>query len=123
MEVTIQERGWPGHFIGAMYCVFRRNTLVSLGETRIVVSTIGNYAGSDGVFREIGLDRFYETMCFMSDKEDAKYHDADVRREVCLNGPWAIGCTGMDNEANAQHDAAVKEIASRMLAGEFSKDS
>ena len=41
MEVKRTERGYPGHFILSHRCVFTRNTLLEYGETRVIVSTVG----------------------------------------------------------------------------------
>ena len=126
MKVLRQERGWGGHFICANSCRFRRNTLLTCGEVSIVVSTVGCMEtsfkkGSEfyrGPFEEIGLGRYYETMAFHADPEDTRYHDADVRRQVDFNSPWAIGKIDADDEANRMHEAVVAEIANKLKKGE-----
>lgn len=40
--VRITYRGWPGHYCSARYCIFRLNTLIEVGDVRVVVSTVGN---------------------------------------------------------------------------------
>jgi hypothetical protein len=64
--VTRTERGWPGHFICADKCLFRRNTLLELGDVKIVVSTVWLFR-VNGQFQEIGCGRYFETMAFYSE--------------------------------------------------------
>jgi hypothetical protein len=109
MKVERTERGWGGHFICSPYCLFRRNTLLTCGEVRIVVSTVGNYMLNDKV-KQIGLDRYFETMAFHSDPEDTRYFDADVTREVSFKSPWSINKKDADDEANDMHETVVAEI-------------
>lgn len=108
--VKITERGWAGHFIASNYCKFRRNTLIEFGDTKIVVSTIGNY-NVDGKTSELGYERFYETMAFHA-KFDGTYWDADVTKEYPFETNWAIPYIKeqTDKEANEMHENIVKEI-------------
>jgi len=57
---------WAGHFIGAHRCRFRRNTLLTYENLRIVVSTVGliEHWENEDEFQKIGVDRYYETMVF-----------------------------------------------------------
>lgn len=117
--ITRTERGWGGHFICANRCAFRRNTLMELGELRAVVSTVGGFRPNfNDAIETIGYNRYYETMAFHA-QWDAPYWDADVSREICLNALWAIDHCGFgaDLEANAMHEAAVREVAQRLRAG------
>lgn len=102
------ERGWGGHFICSDECLFRRNTLVTNGEKRIVVSTVGLMKiGSS--FETVGCERYFETMAFEA-KFDGKYWDADVSRHVDFESPWSIGIIDAENQANEMHENVVNEI-------------
>lgn len=114
--VTLEERGWAGHFICSDRCLFKRNTLLKCGEERIVVSTVGNMVDIHAIgypskitIDTIGSARYYETMAFHA-KYDKPYWDADVSRQVDFKSDWAIGKPYKDNEANEMHDKAVSEI-------------
>lgn len=129
MNVVLQERGWAGHFICANRCGFRRNTLVTLmndagvAQARIVVSTVGLLRLShNSEIEEVGLGRFFETMAFWSRKNDPRYHDVDVAREVSFDSPWAIGEVDADDRANDMHDAVVQEIAGKLMSGLLKED-
>ena len=117
MQLIKTERGWPGHYICAHDCKFRRNTLLEYGDVRIVVSTVGNY-----IFKEktqiIGFDRYYETMAFHA-KLDEIYWDADVQKEVDFDSEWAVRHmeTDSDQIANDMHEAVVKEISNTLTEG------
>ena len=122
LKVTRTERGWGGHFICANNCLFRRNTLLECGDVKIVVSTVGlmeNYDKTPGKpkFRQIGCDRYFETMAFHSDPADTRYHDADVCRQVYFNAPWCIAEVDADDRANSMHEDVVAEITGRLAAG------
>lgn len=122
MKVKTTERGWPGHYICADKCLFRRNTLVEYGDIRIVVSTVGNmrrWEQYKSVLETIGYQRHYETMVFHAEF-DGNYWDADVSREVEFEGEWAIEGVeaDTDNRANAMHEAVVAEISKRLESGE-----
>lgn len=110
------ERGWPGHFIGAMACHFRRNTLLESGKVRIVISTVGRYLPDfphgSGEYQQIGYNRFAETMAFYA-KKDGKYWDADVSREYTIDSPWTLNSLD-DQEANDMHEAVVEEIMRKL---------
>ena len=121
MSVTRTERGWGAHLIVAMYCLFRRNTLLERGETRLIVSTVGNYQSpldKTGA-TEIGCNRYYETMVFHA-RKDGPYWDADVSHEVYFKSNHAITHRGVhaDAEANDMHEAVVAEITKRLWDGE-----
>lgn len=115
MKVKVTERGWPGHFIAARACIFRRNTLLEGDKgAAIVVSTVGYLRDSDGSVREIGYDRYYETMAFVA--KDGGYRDADVSLGVQFDGKWSICKAEMKNPlvdliANKMHEDAVTEIS------------
>ena len=121
--MKITERGWAGHFICAKDCLFRRNTLLEYDKIKIVVSTVGALYTSwekgnkfyKGPFMEIGVDRYYETKAFHSNKKDSLYHDIDVEREINFSSQWAIDSAGKDNEANEMHEKVVAEISARLL--------
>jgi hypothetical protein len=115
------ERGWPGHFCCSGDCLFRRNTLLELGDVRIIVSTVGQRYSldNDGDKPEtVGVDKYYETMAFHAIEnvyQSETYWDIDVERQV--NGwdyseltNWQISEPFSDNKANEMHEKAVKEI-------------
>jgi hypothetical protein len=111
------ERGWAGHFICAHRCRFRRNTLLVRGDVRVVVSSVGLMERQDGNgFDEIGSRRHFETMVFHA-KYDGRYWDADVSREIFLDGRQTISEQDAEDVANDMHEAAVKEVAAKMAAG------
>lgn len=110
------ERGWAGHFIASNSCRFRRNTLLTYNEIRIVVSTVG-LMKRDGVFSMIGSDRYYETMAFHSNANDKRYYDADVIKQVSFESEWAIAELDADDKANDMHEAVVNEITNKLLSG------
>jgi len=109
MKVKRTERGWPGHFICADRCLFRRNTLLEHGDIKIVVSTVG-------AMETVSCDRYYETMVFHSKKDDKKYHDIDVNKQVDFDSKWEINVLD-DVKANRMHEKVVREISRELLAG------
>ena len=116
MNITVKERGWAGHFIMGHKCMYRRNTLVSGDNISVVVSTVGNMVIDDkrGV-DEVGLNRIYETMVFVSKFENG-YHEADVTKEVSnTTSNWCLSKEELrddsDNQADAMHDKMVEEVA------------
>jgi hypothetical protein len=112
--VIRQERGWAGHFIGAQRCQFRRNTLLTWGNVRVVVSTVGRWMNREGQYETIGPDdRWFETRAFHA-KFERRYWDADVSREVFFQSPWVVSKFDADDIANEQHEAVVAEIAGWM---------
>ena len=122
MEVKRTERGWGGHFIGAADCLFRRNTLLEYGDVRIVISTIGLYLPSSAKekreFQEIGAHgRMFETMAFHAKREQNRYWDADVSRQISFESEWAINHADADDEANIMHDRVVNEISEQLKGG------
>lgn len=121
MKVERKERGWPGHFICANSCIFRRNTLLSTDKYNIVVSTVGNmfkHGSNEREIDTIGYDRYYETMVFHS-KEGCKYNDADVTHEIHFNSNWCLNTKDSDLEADEMHENVVKELTTRLEAGEL----
>lgn len=122
MEIKRIERGWGGHFIGATDCLFRRNTLLEYGDVRIVISTIGLYLPSSAKekreFQEIGAyGRMFETMAFHARREQNRYWDADVSRQISFESEWAINHADADDEANIMHDRVVDEISGQLKGG------
>ncbi len=121
MDIKRTERGWAGHFICSHRCLFRRNTLLEYNDLSIVVSTVGNMLIIDGRKRnieKIGYNRYFETMCFHSMKDDVRYKDADVQRQIGFNSPWSIDIIDADDKANDMHETVVAEITERLLNGE-----
>jgi hypothetical protein len=116
-KVVKTERGWPGHFICADKCFFRRNTLLEHRDIRIVVSTVGLMQYGNSGFTEIGCDRHFETMAFHAQREQDKHWDADVTRQVYFNGRWQISDKTKDYEANEMHEDVVDEISRELLKG------
>tara|TARA_B100001964_G_C13968663_1_gene480896 strand:+ start:119 stop:484 length:366 start_codon:yes stop_codon:yes gene_type:complete len=106
------ERGWAGHFICAMRCKFRRNTLIEYKNKKIVVSTVGLMENplEEGKYDEIGYKRYYETMAFKANLKDKKYYDADVSQPIQFNSNWTIDNIDDDNQANDMHEKVVKEL-------------
>lgn len=126
--ITIKERGWTGHFILGNDCLYKRNTLVTHGDTRIVVSSVGNLVthNSQGeiesILNEIGYDRVYETMVFYANDKDG-YIEADVNKEITLNVKRGLSKSELredrDNQADAMHDDNVAEVVKLLEIGEL----
>jgi hypothetical protein len=121
--VQREERGWPGHFVAAAQCSFRRNTLLTCGDVRIVVSTVGEYRPPYHTGpgpEQIGCDRTHETMAFHA-QHDAPYWDADLRSEVAFESPCQLNSSERTSDAlaNEMHEHVVDEIEKRLAAGEF----
>lgn len=117
LKLKKTERGWPGHFISAHSCYFRRNTLLEYGDRRIIVSTVGNMHNTyEEEIQEIGLDRYYETMAFEAIWEDP-YWEANVKKEIYFENEWAIGEAerGADGRANLMHDLVVSELGKALI--------
>ena len=116
MNVKRLERGWAGHFILSRRCMFRRNTLLTKGSTKIIVSTVGSMLSEDKKkMEEIGYDRNYETMVFYSSYD--KYDDSDVSREITdFKSNWALSELD-DIKANDMHETVVNEIANNLENG------
>ena len=119
-QVTRTERGWAAHFIMAERCKFRRNTLLTLGETTegIIVSTVGSYYDRDGELITIGWDRYYETKAFQAIPR-GEYIEIDEDKIISFNSPWAINkeqlnsrIESIDNLANDMHETVVMELNS-----------
>jgi hypothetical protein len=117
MTVKRTERGWAGHFCAARSCLFRRNTLLEIGDIKIVVSTVGNYMFGEKR-EEIGHEIYFETMAFHAHLAEEKYWDADVRRgAISFDSNWALGEGADDNDANNMHENVVKEITDKLEKG------
>lgn len=127
-KVTIQERGWAGHFIGSHRCKFRRNTLITCEDIKLIVSTVGCYIQETdcppfykkGEIGTIGYNRWYETMVFESLYDE--YDDANVKKQIMTESDWGIwGETWdkveekygkeVDIAANNMHENIVKEMS------------
>jgi len=118
-KVKRTERGWPGHFICADQCIFRRNTLLECGDTRIVVSTVGGMRDSNDTYTGIA-GHFAETLCFHAERVSGLYWDADVSRQLSVGcGRTGEGCdVDSDMLANNAHEATVAELTKLLKAGE-----
>lgn len=114
--VNRTERGWAGHYICSYRCKFRRNTLLSYKDINIVVSSVGLMV-IDGEFEPIGVDRHFETMAFHADKNDKRYFDADVSKQVHFDSDWSISEVDADDKANEMHEAVVAEISTKLVQG------
>ena len=110
------ERGWAGHFICADRCRFRRNTLLAYNDIKIVVSSVG-LMKIDDKFDTVGAGRYFETMAFHADKNDKRYFDADVSKQVYFDSDWAITEVDADDKANEMHEAVVAEISTKLEKG------
>ena len=114
--VIRSERGWAGHFICANRCKFRRNTLLTYKDIKIVVSTVGLMQIADN-YETIGAGRHFETMAFHSDKGDTRYNDADVSKQIYFDSDWAITEIDADDRANEMHEKVIAEISEKLLNG------
>jgi hypothetical protein len=104
--------------------------LLEYKDIKIVVSTVGLMETPDEVllqknnyttkpFTPIGaFDRHFETMAFHAKKDDIRYHDADVTKQVYFASPWSINKIDADDEANNMHEVVIEEITTGLLAGE-----
>ena len=120
MEIKLvrkTERGWLGHFICGDRCRFRRNTLLECGETRVVVSTVGNLY-IDGKLETIGADRHAETMAFRAKKEGI-YWEADVENEIVFRSPWQSNIVDDDTKLDEMHESVILEIVALILGGKI----
>ena len=118
-KVIRTERGWPGHFICADQCLFRRNTLLEYDPVKIVVSTVGNLVVQrDGKTRvdTIGCGRYYETMAFHV--WDNRFHDIDVEKQVEVGCQWQLNELD-DLKANDMHENAVAWVTEQLLENRF----
>jgi hypothetical protein len=117
--VTRTERGWGGHFILQASCLFRRNTLITMGDEMIVVSTVGAYKGANGRPMTIGSSgRYYETMVFLGEKQGL-YIEAG--EEIPFRSQGAICAESydqlpedVDNMADQMHEAVVAEMMEKL---------
>lgn len=116
-KVETLERGWAGHFILCNKCGFRRNTLITYNDIMIVVSSVG-LLEIDGEFHTVGAGRYFETMAFHANKNDTRYYDADVGKQIDFESDSAIAELDADDKANEMHETIVKEISDRLVNGE-----
>ena len=109
-NVTTEERGWIGHYILGDRCKFRRNTLLTCGDERIVVSTVG-LVDVAGRIEEVGSNRYYETMAFKA-YFDGPYWEADIPEPITFKSPWSINALSHEsnNTANMMHEKVVEEL-------------
>lgn len=114
------ERGWIGHYICADRCLFRRNTLLELGDIRVVISTVGGqWDKRERKLEKIGSDRYYETKAFHAKFEDV-YWEADVQKEINFDSNWSINDPKTDsNVVNDMHETVVDEIVEKLLSGQI----
>ena len=113
-NVIRQERGWAGHHICSCDCMFRRNTLLTYGNKKIVVSTVG-ILSINGKIETVGSGRYFETRAFHADKKDTRFFDADVSKEFRFKGEWFISERDADDKANEMHEDIVLEITNKLF--------
>ena len=121
LNVTRTEQGWPGHFVCADKCLFRRNTLLQIGEARVIVSTVGDMRNHRNEITSIGSDLYYETMVFAAEFQDGYW--------IAIGDPLPIpdSCRSSidwfslqsykglaDHYANVMHECVVAHVSSRM---------
>lgn len=121
-QVKITERGWGAHYILAARCMFRRNTLIERGRTRIIVSTVGNLRDREDETKTdtVGDKRYYETQAFRATQRGVKpYWDADTLKPVNFKSPWCVDKFDRltDLWANDMHEAVVVELVVKLRAG------
>jgi hypothetical protein len=125
-EVIRTERGWAGHFCAASNCRYRRNTLLELGEVKVIVSSVGCYV-YDGSIQKIGHNRYYETMVFYAQplaKNIDGYIEADVTREIHVESERGIygemECDlsrTVDMDMDKIHEGVVEEMIMKIKNG------
>ena len=118
MEVKRTERRWAGHFCCSYRCEYHRNTLLEYNGMKVVVSTVGRLRKDmfSDTYEDLGYKRYFETMAFMA-KEDDKYNDADVEREIQFDAKWSLPSPDMELEADAMHEDVVMELSKRLVDG------
>lgn len=122
------ERGWPGHYILADRCQFHRNTLLELGNVRIVVSTVGAQHSHDwSGFNKVNCDSFYETMVFPAKKHKSYWEANTLAGSISILSKSRCGMGKEiehidDKKANDMHEKIVTEISRRMNNGKFGKE-
>ena len=118
MEVKRTERGWAGHFCLSYRCEYHRNTLLEYNGVKVVVSTVGRLREDmiSNTYMKVGCDRYFETMAFIA-KENDKYNDADVTRQVSFDAKWCLPSPYMELEADTMHEDVVKELSKRLVDG------
>jgi len=121
LKATVQYRGWPGHFILSSLCVFRLHTLITCGERRVVVSTVGGMRTRDGNgFETVGSGRYYETMAFNATLQDTPVGpvwDLDHCDQLDIDYPRVFWPNILDElNAQAAHEAVVAEFVAKMEA-------
>lgn len=122
-EVKRTDRGWAGHLCVANSCRYHRNTLLEFGDKKIVISTVGHYVNSDRKIDTIGLNRWYETMCFEGIEENG-YIEADIHNEIPIDQEWGIWGDSwqevldkyplVDNQADKMHESIVAEMIEKI---------
>ena len=88
-EVNVIERGWPGHFMFADKCLFRRNTLLEYKGIKWIVSTVGKYTNRENRIDTIGHCRWYETMAYEA-KEENGFIKANVEKKILFDSKCGI---------------------------------
>jgi len=83
---------------------------------KVVVSTVGRLRKDmfSDTYEDLGYKRYFETMAFMA-KEDDKYNDADVEREIQFDAKWCLPSPDMELEADAMHEDVVMELSKRLV--------
>src|SRR6266436_1826393 len=122
MDLIRTERGWHAHYICGSRCMWHRNTLLEYEDIKLVVSSVGNMIDYHApgfpnkiTLNTIGCDRHFETMVFHTDR--TKFNDADVTKQISVESNCSIKEGWKELEAEAMHEAVVKEVSEGLLAG------
>ncbi len=117
-EIKRTERGWGGHYICALRCRFRRNTLLEYKDTKIVISTVGLKMSLNDktIFEPVDETKnsYFETKVFYTDPKCKRWHDADISNEIKVVNECYICSIDADDKANKMHENVVNEIIQRI---------
>ncbi len=128
-EVFIEERGWPGHHGLYDNLDFRRNTLVSKGDARYVVSTIGMQTAKWNDYDGLDTHRYFETMVakaifyngnweFDDNNVVEDMKNGDLWWEYKINEKEMESCVA-EAKANETHDGIVLSVVKMLETGEW----
>lgn len=120
-EIKIQERGWPSHFNGVRWCLFKRNTLIEYDGVSIVVSTVGRMwkdTPSGAQFMRLSChNNYFETIVFFTD--NTKFKDADVGKDIIYEEHYVGVAVDEEILVNEMHDKIVNLMVQKLINNEI----